>query len=166
PQALANNLSGPDSFKLFVIKGAVASKSIVKGDYADSADKLASLGQSKQQSATQLYETAMSSCVTNVHINKLTAAIEACDNAVAAIDSVKRRTIIKHKYKALALNNRAIAKHFNHDTSGAYQDFAAAKTLNNNSLISDNLDRFSMQLINNQLAVQTSDDTQTDSASD
>ena len=138
-----------DNYKLVVIKNALASGSIIGGDYDKSITQLT---QTIQQSPDEQYESSMSLCAAKIMIGALPAAITACDNAVSLIGQTRQYQTIKDKYKALALNNRAIVKHLNNDSNGAYQDFNQAISLVNEPLIVDNFQWFSSQLVKQQLA--------------
>lgn len=150
-QNLSQNPKGQklDRYKLAVIKDTLASSSISSGQYLKGITMLTNRA---IQSPDDLYEDSMSLCTANIKLNHYNAAMSACDNAISAIEQTQNRQKTKNKYKALALNNRAIVKYLSNDSRGAYQDFNQALDLNNSKLISANFDLFTSKVVGEQFA--------------
>jgi tetratricopeptide (TPR) repeat protein len=138
-------------YTLAVIKGSPIYSNISDGNYTNAISHLAKM---VKQSPDERYENSMSLCAANIKLNDLTTASKACDQAVSMIDQTNgyKGSKKKGKYKALALNNRAIVKYFNDDQNGAYQDFNQALSLNNDPLIVANFKHFSVRMMDKQFS--------------
>ncbi len=140
-----------DHYTLAVIQNPRINNDISDGNYANIVSQLA---KAAKPSADERYENSMSLCAANIKLNDIITASKVCDKAVGMIDQSRgySRTSKKSKYKALALNNRAIAKHLSNDHQGAYQDFNQALGLDNSPLIIANFSHFSSQMMGEQFA--------------
>jgi hypothetical protein len=139
-----------DNYKLVVIQQSPGTSSILDGQYAKGLEQV-TLADS--QSAAQGFENAMALCAAQIKLNALADASKACNWAVTLIDVATEYQRDVDKYKALALNNRAIAKYLSNDHSGAYQDFSQAMTLHQSELIEGNYQHFSAQLVKQQFSM-------------
>ena len=149
---LSCSVQANDSFKLAIIEGTPAAGHILKGDYQQSMTYLA-----KQQAKDRLehnvaqrtlsvsdsFETAMSHCVVHIKVNQLEKAQFWCDKAVTLVESAPQYRTTVAKFKALALNNRAIVKYLQNDNLGAYQDFKQALSLHQSRMVKSNQWQFS-----------------------
>lgn len=142
-QAQAN-----DKFELAVIEGSQESGNILKGDYQQSVQLLA-LG--KEQGENASYEAAMSWCVAHIKLNKLQQAQQWCDKAVQLVENDRGYRTRTAKFKALALNNRAIVKYLQDDNAGAYQDFKQALALHQSRMVKRNEQQFTQLYMANNL---------------
>jgi Flp pilus assembly protein TadD len=136
-------------YTLAVIKKSRIYASISNGNYEQA---LTQLNKVAKQSPDQRFENAMALCTAHIKLGNMTTAGKACDKAVSLFEQAKtyRTDSQKNKYKAFAINNRAIVKHFNNDFDGAYRDFNQAISLSDNRLIITNFNHFSSQMMKKQ----------------
>lgn len=137
---LSGSAQANDSFKLAIIEGTSAAKTILSGDYHQSIEKLAAT--QTPVSDAQPFEAAMSWCVAKIKLNQLQQAQLWCDKAVALIENSQDYRTKMAQFKSLALNNRAIVKYLQDDNAGAYQDFNSALSLHQSRMVKSNQAQF------------------------
>lgn len=139
PGVMFSNIDAP--FKVVVIKNALGTRSIIKGEYEKSLTDLKTTKKpmTNLEVKVSAFETQMGLCVANVKLGHYTTADNACTKAIEYISNTKLDLGRTAYLASLAYSNRGIVKHYMDDRAGAFKDFNTALSLDDNSVVLMNL---------------------------
>lgn len=129
PGASLKHIDAP--FKVAVIRDAIGTKGIVKGDYETSISDL-TIKESD-------FEVQMGLCVANMKLGKYELADTACTKAIEYISSDELNTSRAVYLASIAYSNRGIVKHYLNDKAAAFKDFNMALSFDSNDVVLTNL---------------------------
>lgn len=126
--------AGKPVFQVAIVKDAVASNDIVKGDVESGLKKLTTRAKSNNS-----YDKKMGLCVAYLQSNNSQASESACTNAIYSIDELALYTKKALYLKSLNYSNRGVSRYKNADFDGALSDFSTAVAIDNNATTENNL---------------------------
>lgn len=126
--------AGKPVFQVAIVKDAVASNDIVKGDVESGLKKLTA-----RAKANNSYDKKMGLCVAYLQSNNSQASESACTEAINSIDELALNTKKALYLKSLNYSNRGVSRYKNADFDGALSDFSTAVAIDNNATTKNNL---------------------------
>lgn len=134
------------AFQVAVVKGAIASNDIIKGNVESGLKKLT--GRFK---ANGSYEKKMSLCVAYLQSNNTLASEPACTDSINSLNKQALKTKQALYLKSLSYSNRGVSRYKNADFDGALSDFNTAITIDKNAITENNLAFFKEIISDNEL---------------
>jgi tetratricopeptide (TPR) repeat protein len=140
--SIINSAAANDTtFKVAVVKGAIGTVDITKGEIASSIEKLTTNKKYKE-----FYASKMNLCVAYLQSNENSKSESACTSAIKSLESMPE-TKKRVKYlTALNYSNRGVARFRQNQLTQALSDFEAAVAIDNNPITSNNLVHMRLQL--------------------
>ncbi|WP_062564437.1 hypothetical protein [Pseudoalteromonas shioyasakiensis] len=129
----ANN----NDFKLMVVDDNASSKAIMQGNFANSLETM---------NEANNYIVPFNRCVAGVKLKQLDKAEQDCSQAIAMLKKVNAPHYKRNELTSYALSNRGIARLMAKNDTAAIADFYEAVQLNNNELVSFNLNLAKQEL--------------------
>lgn len=134
-------MADDSSLKVAIIEDATGSKEIKSGAYEQGITALSALSASTNQ-----FEKNMGLCAAYLHTKSIEITEPICTAAIRSATSLKASNTKAKYYQSLSYSNRGISKYLNNDMTGAIQDLAAAKAINNNTITRNNFAFIEMKL--------------------
>ncbi|MCI2283866.1 hypothetical protein L3081_11230 [Colwellia sp. MSW7] len=132
--ATVSATSSETAFKVAVVKGAVGTVDLTKGEIATSIQKLTANKMKKE-----FYANKMNLCVAYLHSDDNAKSESACTSAIKSLESMpKSKDRVKY-LTALNYSNRGVARFKQKQLTAALSDFEAAFAIDNNPITSSNL---------------------------
>jgi hypothetical protein len=122
------------ALKVAVVKYAMGSNDIVKGDFTTGIKKLNRLRKDEDS-----FGSNMSLCVAYLQSDDAMQSESACTAAINSAQKINLKTDKAYYLKSLSYNNRGISRYINNDISGALSDLNAAVLIDNNTITTSNL---------------------------
>lgn len=145
PGSTLKNLDLP--FQVAVIKNAVGSTAIVKGEYEKSISDLTT--------TDSAFETQLGLCAANVKLGKYKLADIACSKAIEYISTEQVKTSRSAFLASIAYSNRGIVKHYLRDKVGAFKDFNMALSFDANNVVLMNLKALNVATLKKEILATT-----------
>lgn len=152
--AMGSATASETAFKVAVVKGAVGTVDLTKGEIATSIEKLTANKMHKE-----FYANKMNLCVAYLHSEDNAKSESACTSAIKSLESMpKSKDRVKY-LTALNYSNRGVARFKQKQLTAALSDFEAAFAIDNNPITSNNLVHMRQQLpvSNDESMVELSD---------
>jgi hypothetical protein len=119
-----------------VIKGAMGTADITKGEVALGIKKLTT-----SESSKDFYDRKMNLCVAYLQSTQSNKTESACTEAIDSIKSIKRQSSKVRYLTSLNYSNRGVARYKQNHLSAALKDFEFAVTIDNNPITAGNLQK-------------------------
>ena len=123
-------------FQVAVIKGAMGTADITKGEVALGIKKLTT-----SESSKDFYDRKMNLCVAYLQSTQSNKTESACTEAIDSIESIKRQSSKVRYLTSLNYSNRGVARYKQNHLSAALKDFEFAVTIDNNPITAGNLQK-------------------------
>jgi len=123
-------------FQVAVIKGAMGTADITKGEVALGIKKLTT-----SESSKDFYDRKMNLCVAYLQSTQSNKTESACTEAIDSIKSIKRQSSKVRYLTSLNYSNRGVARYKQNHLSAALKDFEFAVTIDNNPITAGNLQK-------------------------
>ncbi|MGB2740846.1 MAG: hypothetical protein WBC60_09885 [Cognaticolwellia sp.] len=121
-------------FQVAVVKGAIGSVDIAKGELASSIEKLTTAQKSKD-----FYANKMNLCVAYLQSNNSEKSESACTDAISSLESLPSANSKVRYLTSLTYSNRGVARYRKNQLDAALTDFKFAATLDENPITERNL---------------------------
>lgn len=122
------------AFQVAVVKGAIGSNDIMKGNIESGIKKLTGRFHSDNS-----YEKKMSLCVAYLKSNSAQASESACTAAITSIDSLASTSKKALYLRSLNYSNRGVSRYKSANLNGALSDFKTAILIDSNPTTEINL---------------------------
>ena len=130
-----NPVSAADAkFKVVVVKGAVGSVDITKGELASGIEKLTT-----NKSDQDFYASKMSLCVAYLQARYNDKSESTCTAAINSLESLPHANSKVRYLTALNYSNRGVARYRKNQLTAALEDFQTAVAIDQNPITNDNL---------------------------
>ncbi|WDE13030.1 hypothetical protein [Thalassomonas haliotis] len=136
-----------DSFKIAVINNSSGSDDILSGKYQEGLEQITEHYR-PNTGISYAWEYELGICAANLKMKQLTKAEAACSRAITTMPRQMKRSRQGRYLHSIALSNRAIVRYLSADIAGALADFNKAMTINQNSIVKQNL-----AVVTNSLAI-------------
>lgn len=139
----ASNLTiaSESAFKVAVVKGAIGSVDITKGELESSIKKVTS-----NTTYEEFYTSKMNLCVAYLQLNDIAKSESACTSAIKSVEAMPESKEGVKYLTAINYSNRGVARFRKKQFSAALEDFEAAVAIDKNSITSSNLAHMRQQL--------------------
>jgi hypothetical protein len=132
-------------FQVAVVKGAMGTADITKGEVALGIKKLTA-----SESSKDFYDRKMNLCVAYLQSTQSNKSESACTEAIDSIESIKRQNSKVRYLTSLNYSNRGVARYKKNKLTAALNDFEFAVTLDDNPITAGNLQKIRQLLpVNN-----------------
>lgn len=128
-------------FKVAVVKGAIGTVDITKGEFESSIKKVTS-----NKTYKEFYTSKMNLCVAYLQLNDNTKSEPACTAAIESLEEMSKSNKGGKYLTALNYSNRGVAKYRKNQLTAALKDFETAVAIDNNSITKSNLVNMRLQL--------------------
>jgi hypothetical protein len=133
------------ALKVAVVKHAMGTNDIVKGDISGGITKLNRLHKNDNS-----FGSNMSLCVAYLQSDDAVQSESACTAAINSAEKIRLKNDKAYYLKSLSYNNRGIARYMNKDISGALSDLNAAVLIDNNVITTSNLEMVKLYSYNSE----------------
>jgi hypothetical protein len=132
-------------FQVAVVKGAMGTADITKGEVALGIKKLTA-----SESSKDFYDRKMNLCVAYLQSTQSNKSESACTEAIDSIESIKRQNSKVRYLTSLNYSNRGVARYKKNQLTAALNDFEFAVTIDDNPITAGNLQKIRQLLpVNN-----------------
>ena len=121
-------------FKVAVVKGAIGSVDIAKGELASSIEKLTT-----NKKDNDFYASKMSLCVAYLQASYNTESESTCTSAINSLESLGHANSKVRYLTALNYSNGGVARYRKNQLTAALKDFEVAVAIDQNPITSANL---------------------------
>jgi len=129
-----STIASEAKFQVAVVKGAVGSVDIAKGELAQGIEKLTT-----NEKSADFYANKMNLCVAYLQSNNSEKSESACTKAIASLESLPSANNDVRYLTSLNYSNRGVARYRKNQLNAALTDFKFAASLDDNPITARNL---------------------------
>jgi hypothetical protein len=127
-------IASEEKFQVAVVKGAIGSVDIAKGELVSSIEKLTA-----NEKSADFYANKMNLCVAYLQSNNGEKSESACTDAISSIESLPIANNKVRYLTSLTYSNRGVARYRKNQLAAALTDFKFAATIDENPITERNL---------------------------
>ncbi|MBA6327050.1 hypothetical protein H4J46_03650 [Colwellia sp. MB02u-6] len=128
-------------FQVAVVKGAMGTADITKGEVALGIKKLTA-----NENGKDFYDRKMNLCVAYLQSTQSNKSESACTEAIGSIESIERQSSKVRYLTSLNYSNRGVARYKQNQLIAALKDFELAVTIDDNPITAGNLQKIKQLL--------------------
>jgi hypothetical protein len=136
-------MASEGKLKVAIIKSEESAANLSQSEYKEI---IANLSSQKTKSKYSEFEKNTTLCVAYLKTKNSIQSEAACTSAIESAKTLDTHNKRTSYLKSISYSNRAVARYFKDDVSGAMSDLAQATALDSNSISSSNLELMSSKL--------------------